>query len=286
MPRTHSVRVFFIALVLLVSPAALAQTDDAATPEAGAAVVPESPPETAAPPEEKLPEKDSDDTETEADIKARDLYAVGRDLYEGGRYQAALEVFEEAYALSPRPLLLLSLASTHERLGDYDKALEALRSYQPYVEENKRTKLDKRIESLEERLTAMEAQEEKVVAAPTPPPVVKDDSNLATWGWVLTGVGAALGLGGGAMIVLGEADYTDAEEGYSSGTMDFAEAEDLISTGETKHIAGYALAGVGGAMLVTGIILVVMDEDDAENDIQASFAPIEDGAVFTLMGRF
>ncbi len=57
------------------------------------------------------------------------LYKEGDRRYAEGRYEEAIELFEKAYTLSPRPLLLYNMANTFERMGEYQRAAEALKRY-------------------------------------------------------------------------------------------------------------------------------------------------------------
>jgi len=61
--------------------------------------------------------------------EARERYRVGVDFYGQARYAAALEAFEQAYALHPTAGLLFNLGQTQYQLGEYTKALRALRTY-------------------------------------------------------------------------------------------------------------------------------------------------------------
>ena len=69
----------------------------------------------------------------EGDKRARELYIRGDKAYAEGDYEAALAAFEEAYELSGRHALLYNMANAHERLGEYDKALEKLRKFLPHA---------------------------------------------------------------------------------------------------------------------------------------------------------
>jgi len=227
---------------------------------------------------------------TEQDEKARELYLVGRDLYEAGRYQAALEVFEEAHKLSPRPLLLLSLASTYERVGRYEDALTALRQYEPHAEEDKRSVLDKRIQGLEERLAKIESAAakpettEKPIVEPAPAPLPAEGTDLAIWGWTVGGVGLAMGITGGVLVALGESDHVLAKDDAQKLTPQAY--QQLVDDGDMKKTTGFIVAGVGGAALITGIVLLVLDDDEADTTPQAGLIPTNDGALMTLTGRF
>ncbi len=64
-----------------------------------------------------------------ADKEARANFNLGRAAYGEGRYQAALQYFEQAYKLSGRPKLLYNVAQVQERLQHDDDALKAYERY-------------------------------------------------------------------------------------------------------------------------------------------------------------
>jgi hypothetical protein len=90
---------------------------------------------------------------TSAFADARQHFMAGQDYYSQGRYQKAIEEFDEAYRLDPRPLLLYNIAQTWEKLGELEKAIEFLKKYldaDPNIEN--RTTLLNKLQTMEERL--------------------------------------------------------------------------------------------------------------------------------------
>jgi tetratricopeptide (TPR) repeat protein len=65
----------------------------------------------------------------EDDQKARELFRLGESHYIAGRYEKAAVLFEEAYRMSRRLELLIAMANTYERMGEYGQAIEHLREY-------------------------------------------------------------------------------------------------------------------------------------------------------------
>jgi len=86
------------------------------------------------------------------DERARQLYRHGDRLYAQGNYEEAANAFEQAYALSERPLLLFNLANAYERQGAWARALQALRRYSPHADERDAKLVQSRIAYLERRL--------------------------------------------------------------------------------------------------------------------------------------
>jgi hypothetical protein len=60
---------------------------------------------------------------------ARQHFLVGQDYYTQGRYEKAIEAFEEAYRLDPKPLLLFNISQAYERLGKIELAIDYLERY-------------------------------------------------------------------------------------------------------------------------------------------------------------
>ncbi len=60
---------------------------------------------------------------------AHALFQRGQASYSQGDYDGAIRLWEEAYALDPRPLLQFNLSQALERLGRLEAAVEALQTY-------------------------------------------------------------------------------------------------------------------------------------------------------------
>ena len=84
---------------------------------------------------------------------ARQHFMAGQDYYSQGRYQKAIEEFDEAYRLDPRPLLLYNIAQAWEKLGALEKAVDFLKQYLQADPNNEdRTTLLNKVATLEERI--------------------------------------------------------------------------------------------------------------------------------------
>lgn len=71
------------------------------------------------------------------DDQARALFSAGAQAYEAGRYPAAIQAFQEAYRLSPRPGILFSIAQAYRRQYTADRQAgnlhSAIRHYREYI---------------------------------------------------------------------------------------------------------------------------------------------------------
>jgi tetratricopeptide (TPR) repeat protein len=84
---------------------------------------------------------------------AMPIFEAGLAYYNQGNYEKALEQFEEAYRLNPLPELLYNIGQCHERLGDYETAIE---SYAKYLKEHPdaedRQAVEQKIKNIESKL--------------------------------------------------------------------------------------------------------------------------------------
>lgn len=55
---------------------------------------------------------------------AKEHFINGSEYYEAGQYKEAIEEFEKAYRLDPKPLLLYNIAQAYEKMGKLKKAVD------------------------------------------------------------------------------------------------------------------------------------------------------------------
>ena len=115
----------------------------------------------------------------------------------------------------------------------------------------------------EEPVEPPEPEEPIVVEQPRP----AEPPDLSVWGWATLGAGAALIAGGAVTYALGEADHREIVDAEGYGTMGLTRmtqtrAMSLESSGDLKKTVGVALWGVGGASVVTAIVLLVLDAEE------------------------
>ena len=63
------------------------------------------------------------------DSEAKALFIAGRDAFEAGRFETALDQWQKAYELSRRPGLQHNIGLAHDRLRHDDQALTAFKAY-------------------------------------------------------------------------------------------------------------------------------------------------------------
>jgi len=163
------------------------------------------------------------DDASPAETLARSHYQLGKNYYNVSNYEKAVVEFEEAYKLVPKPDLLYNIARCHEAMGNFKQAIS---NYKLYLEKKPnftdRATLELKIQNLE-RL-----QQEKDAGTTKPPIKNVPGPKPPARATVVTAPPAAV-----------EPPPVRPE-----------------APGHTwKWTAGWAGVGVGGALLVTGIIL-------------------------------
>jgi hypothetical protein len=231
-----------------------------------------------------------------AEVEA--IYAEGAALYRAGKYRAAIERFERAYALYPEPNLLYNIGRSHEALGELDQALSA---YDRCLAASDLSP-DLRLKTNERRTLVMQAKRNSETApvdlkAPPPaapaaitttsPPPRSGGLTIAKWSAGAVGIG--LLAAGGVFYALGAGDHgkvEDAKAGAAGGNvanLSLLEAQALVDDGEQKKTLGVALAAGGLGAVGIAAVLFIMDTDD---DPKMALVPLADGAQWVMGGRF
>ncbi len=205
------------------------------------------------------------------------IFAEGAALYKAGKYRAAIEKFEYAYALFPEPNLLYNMARSYEALGELDQALTKYRvcSTHPRATDELKQKALAKIGVLE---TAQSAGVSGAVDAPatstspagagattttTAPGQPAGTPVLGFAGGIAGGVGVLGVAAGGVLFVLGSATHATLQGELDAGadgvvSLTRAEAEALSASGTTQKTAGVVALTAGGALVVAGASMVVM----------------------------
>lgn len=74
-----------------------------------------------------LPARGGSAQDTDSEAKA--LFAAGREAFDAGRYDAALEHWQRSYDLSKRPELYYNIGLAHDRLRHDDEAVKAFTAF-------------------------------------------------------------------------------------------------------------------------------------------------------------
>lgn len=222
----------------------------------------------------------------EEDVEA--IVAQAVEKFQAKEYEAAVELFQQAYALSPEPNYLFNIGRVYEQAGDLEQAvefygrfvklpeveigarevaLERLRVLRGVLEETAE-KEDPPPELPADDPTGDEPPEDTEPETPTEPGPKKPDP-MRIAGFVVLGVGAGAVAAGGAFGGLALQRESDLNTLNT-----FEGRSDAVDKGTRNALAADILFGVGGAMVVTGVVLVVLSYSKKRKGQRASVAPM------------
>lgn len=223
-------------------------------------------------PVEALPVSEEDDR------RARIHFESGRQYFDEGEYERAVDEFTRAFELSHRPPLLMNIANAQERLGRYTEAADLMQQYHDQAEETVPTR-----DVLARRIANLRARADRVATGqPDPDPLEPDVTHPDTVEPEASGGGRTLG----AVISFGLAGVGLVTAGVLGG-LALAERNSVAdgcgttrscTSSDVSKMDGLALgADIGLALAVAGavagvLVLVLVDGDDA-SDAQASVTP-------------
>ena len=231
-------------------------------------------PEDGEPPEDSAPPPQDPDRE-----RAAALFEQGSSDYTLGNYPSAIEKFEEAYRLSNEPEMLYNLGQAYWKSYDVEPSVDVLRkarvlflNYQKILGNGGEhsDEVETFIGKLEAQIEGLGAElEEHPNEQPTDPgPAASTPDNdrkgaLGPMGFAGIGLAGVGALGGGSLVAVGlisrqrlvdqradELDHPAFDDDRD------AEYDTNIAKAQTMT---YVAAGVGGALLVTGIVLIAVD---------------------------
>lgn len=104
----------------------------------------------------------ADEASQRNDAKGRELFRLGEAHYAAGRYEKAVTFYEESFALSGRPEVLLAVVNAYERLNNYPRAIENLRKYLKHPQAENVPVLRDRLRRIEETDRAHREEQERV----------------------------------------------------------------------------------------------------------------------------
>lgn len=207
----------------------------------------------------------SEEVSEENEERARELFQAGDEHYANGRYEDALAAFEEAYALSGRPLLLFNMANAQERTGMYEDAIASLERYLPDADESETPRIETRLESLRSRA----ARVRDMTTTPDPVETPPEEPGISPVGPILLGVGGAALVGGLVLALRANSARSDLDGlCVEQGDQRFcqAEAEDAQSRDRGSSIGADVLFVVGAAAVGVGLYFLLRNTDEDEEE--------------------
>jgi tetratricopeptide (TPR) repeat protein len=219
--------------------------------------------------------------------RARALFARGIRLYDRHRYTQALRVFTRAYQLAPAPPIVFNIAQCHQALGADERALESYELYlQVAPDAPNRAAVEQKIRQLRAHIAAEQRARERQIAREVSREQreIADDEqvraeeedeggggsvSLVTWITLGTGVVAT---GVGALFHLDAVAQQDAlDDPQLECSRAIARCLDIVETGDRSAMLRTILLSAGGAILVSGVVMMILDlgsdDDDASDEL-------------------
>ncbi|WP_096334398.1 tetratricopeptide repeat protein [Nannocystis exedens] len=229
---------------------------------------------------------------------AADLSAQAIERFKARDYDAAVRLFEEAYAIDKVPNYLFNIGRVYEEKGDIRAAVDYYQRFvkEPGVEIEARDLALQRLRVLKGILQETDPAEAKPApAAPAPAPVaegpkpepapVKPAAPDPKWRTMKLAGAGLLGVGGGALLVGGVlGGLALSKQSQLDATHDFAARQDLKRDGERLALATDVLI-IGGAVLaLTGVVLVAVGVSKGKSSAVAERRVLPTGT--GLVARF
>jgi tetratricopeptide (TPR) repeat protein len=192
------------------------------------------------------------------------LSAAAVERFEAKDYDAAVALFEQAYAADPQPNYLFNIGRVYEEKGDLENAVVYYQRFvgQSGVDLESRQAATDRLKVLREALAQIKGDEPKddpeppkddVTTEPPPDEVTppdEGDAAAAKRKKTLRYTGYGLMAGGGAALIVGAVFG-----GLASGTVDDADADPFIDRKAALRERATTQAHVADAMFITGGVL-------------------------------
>ncbi|HKU42181.1 MAG TPA: hypothetical protein VJR89_28680 [Polyangiales bacterium] len=114
------------------------------------------------------------------DQEARDLFKLGKQAFDEGRFERALKYFKDAYELSHRAALLSNIGTVLDRLRRDEEALQAYKSYLEQVPDAaNRSLVEERVRVIEAAMQRSAEPQPEAAPSPVPTPEQTAQAELA-----------------------------------------------------------------------------------------------------------
>jgi tetratricopeptide (TPR) repeat protein len=247
---------------------------------------------------------------------AKEWFAKAEESEAAGDRQGAVRRYACSLGLSPHPSTAYNLGTVAEKSGDLSMALDGFRSYLKLSPEAAdRPSIEARIATLEAKLVELRKALTSKAAPAAPPPsgwadnpppvagVPQATTAVATpavaptdgdhphrvAGWISLGVAVASVGGGVALNLMARSKMDDCYRLFRGGA---PTALDQCDSAKPLAYGSYALLGLGGALVVTGSVLLLWSTGAAtggettENTTDMALVPSAHGATLFATRRF
>jgi len=209
-----------------------------------------------------------------AEEEAKAKYQAGKQAFRLGEYDEAIELWKEAYRLKDNPAFLFNIGLAYREKGDLPRAVQFLENYLKDAPANasNRAEVEARVKELKKLIDDQKAASKR---PPNEPVELTGDNPGGPAGTGGTDPTAPEGDGAGATSDGASSATLGAAAGGSLGPVD--EPRDDRRGGGGLRIAGLATAGVGVALVGTGVVFG-MKASSAQDEVQGE---IDMGAAWT-----
>ncbi|MCR9166430.1 MAG: hypothetical protein ACE37F_01250 [Nannocystaceae bacterium] len=228
-------------------------------------------------PAERADEPTATPADAQPDPRAVAAFEAGQKAFANADFFTALHNFQRAQQLAPTPELHYNIGLCHERVDNWDRAIE---SFEHYLEETPdafdradveaRIRAAKRRRAKEARVTPPALTPGKSDPPPSPPPTrvqpsldaepeVAAHRALVVSGASLLAVGIAGGIAGPVAMTMGIRDNDIVLRRFNAGNPEGIPIEDaraIEQESRTLNTARWVTVGVGGAVAATGAVLL------------------------------
>jgi hypothetical protein len=203
--------------------------------------------------------------------QAREHYDRALLRYEAGDYDAAVGAFIEAYQLRPSPRLLFDIAQAYRLKQEFPQSVFFYTAYlRDLPDATNRAEVERRIVEIGGRPPELRA-----------PPV---DRKRPREGTIELATGLAVA--GAGLALIGAAIYCNVDAITIGNELSSVAAPrpDLAERRESDLIAAGVLYGLGGATLVSGVVLTAVGA--RRLPLRVALAPAAGGALVAAAGRW
>ncbi len=203
--------------------------------------------------------------------QVEELSQKGVKAYKDGKFEKAIEYFEQAHAIQAVPNLLYNIARCYEKIGDDDKALEY---YDKFIVDAVDRKAKQK--ALDKASAIREKQAKEKALADANKDSDKDNKDVKdpdkdkdkevppaepdlTWAYVSLGTGGALLIGGAVFGLMASGKQTEFDD--ADNPEDKQSARD---SGQTMALMADIFYIAGAAAVITGVILWATAEPEAQ----------------------
>jgi hypothetical protein len=238
---------------------------------------------------------------------AHSAFLLGQRFFNEADYGSALHNFVDAYKIDcSKTELLIAIARANELSGNKPDAVHALETYLQRAQNitaDEKTQIQKRIDNLKAQIDAQApaapvapvvVPTAVVPVAPTPaplpppPPQVEQGQHSAA-PWIVTAVGGAAFVAGGAVWIVGHGKYTSAQKtcpdnACPMGTPPSVQADG--NTGRSMMLIGGGLFIGGIAVAGAGLIWHFVEPTGPSGEKKAGVEPVLGPGYAGIAGRF